>query len=96
MPIYRLSPLAEKDLFNIISTTIESWGNAQAKEYAQTMDAALVKLAQYPEFGRERNDVYNGARSFPVAKHIVFYQVTETGIDVARILHQRMDLSKHF
>ena len=45
MPIYRLSPLAEKDLFNIISTTIESWGNAQAKEHAQTMDVALVKLA---------------------------------------------------
>jgi toxin ParE1/3/4 len=96
MSNYRLSPLAEKDLFKIISTTIESWGSAQAKVYAQTIDAALLKLAQYPDFGRERNDVYNGARSFPVEKHIVFYQVSEKGIDVARILHQRMDPSKHF
>jgi len=96
MSNYRLSLLAEEDLFKIISTTIESWGNEQAKVYAQTIDAALLKLAQYPDFGRERNEIYNGARSFPVEKHIVFYQVSYIGIDVARILHQRMDLSKHF
>jgi len=96
MPTYRLSPLAEDDLYKIISTTINSWGNEQAKEYAQNIDAALIKLAQYPDFGRERNEVYNGAKSFPVEKHIVFYQVSDHGIDVARILHQRMDPSKHF
>jgi toxin ParE1/3/4 len=96
MPNYRLSPLAEEDLFKIILTTIESWGDSQARVYAQTIDAALLKLAQYPDFGRERNDIYNGARSFPVEKHIVFYQISDNGIDVARILHQRMDLSKHF
>jgi len=96
MPNYRLSPLAEEDLFKIISTTIESWGGDQAKVYAQTIDAALLRLAQYPSFGRERSEIYKGARSFPVEKHIVFYQVSDDGIDVARILHQRMDPSKHF
>ncbi|MEP1553610.1 type II toxin-antitoxin system RelE/ParE family toxin [Paraglaciecola sp.] len=92
----KLSPLAEEGLFKIISTTIKSWGNTQAKVYAQTLDAALLKLAQYPDFGKERNEVYSGAKSFPVEKHIVFYQVSDTGIDVARILHQRMAPSKHF
>jgi toxin ParE1/3/4 len=87
MHSYKLSPLAEEDLFKIISTTIESWGITQAKVYAQTIDAALLKLAQYPDCGRERSDVYTGARSFPVEKHIVFYQTNESGIDVARILH---------
>ncbi len=96
MSNYRLSPLAEKDLFRIISTTIESWGDTQAKVYAQTIDAVLLKLAQYPDFGRDRSDVYNGARSFPIEKHIVFYKVSDNGIDVARILHQRMDITKHF
>ena len=75
---------------------MSSWGNEQAKLYAQNIDAALIKFAQYPDFGRERNEVYNGAKSFPVEKHIVFYQVSDNGIDVARILHQRMDPSKHF
>jgi len=96
MPNYRLSPLAEEDLYKILSTTIESWGSKQAEQYAQSIDAALLKLAQYPDFGRERNEICKGAKSFPVEKHIVFYQVSDNGIDVARILHQRMDLSKHF
>jgi toxin ParE1/3/4 len=96
MPSYRLSPLAEEYLFKIISTTIESWGSTQAKVYAQTINAALSKLAQYPDFGREGSDVYDGAKSFPVEKHIVFYQISDIGVDVARILHQRMDPSKHF
>ena len=96
MPTYKLSPLAEEDLYKILSTTIESWGSAQAKIYAQTIDTALSKLAQYPDFGRERNEIYKDAKSFPVEKHIVFYQVSVSGIDVARILHQRMDPSKHF
>tara|TARA_R110000737_G_scaffold333054_1_gene350385 strand:+ start:599 stop:889 length:291 start_codon:yes stop_codon:yes gene_type:complete len=96
MPTYRLSPLAEEDLYKIISTTISSWGNEQAKVYAQNIDAALIKLAQYPDFGRERNEIYKDAKSFPVEKHIVFYRVSDNGIDVARILHQRMDPSKHF
>lgn len=93
---YRLSRLAEDDLFKIISSTIEAWGSEQARNYSQTIDAALLKLAQYPEFGRPRDELYKNARSFPIEKHIVFYQVSDTGIDVARILHQRMDLSKHF
>ncbi len=96
MPNYKLSPLAESDLYKIISSTIESWGNEQAKVYAQTIDAALLKLAEYPDFGRDRSEIYRGARSFPVEKHIVFYQVSDNGINVARIPHQRMDLSKHF
>lgn len=96
MTIYRLSPLAEEDLYKIITTTMSSWGNKQAKVYAQNIDAALIKLAQYPDFGRERNEIYKDAKSFPVEKHIVFYQVNDNGIDVARILHQRMDPSKHF
>ena len=93
---YRLSPLAEEDLLKIISSTIEAWGSEQAKIYSQSIDAALTKLAQYPEFGRQRDELYKNARSFPIEKHIVFYQLSDTGIDVARILHQRMDSSKHF
>jgi toxin ParE1/3/4 len=31
MPNYRLSPLAEEDLYKILSTTIESWGSTQAE-----------------------------------------------------------------
>lgn len=96
MSNYKLSPLAESDLHKIITSTIKSWGSEQAKIYAESLDSALIKLTQYPDFGRQRNELYPNARSFPIEKHIVFYCVTKSGIEVARILHQRMDPSKHF
>lgn len=96
MQSYKLSPLAESDLHKIITSTIETWGREQAKVYAQSLDSALVKLAHYPDFGRQRNELYADARSFPIEKHIVFYRKANDGIEVARILHQRMDPSKHF
>ena len=96
MASYKLAPLADEDLANIVATTIEAWGYEQAKAYIQVIDDALKKLAQYPTIGRQRVDVYANARSFPVEKHIVFYQSCDGGIEVARILHQRMDPSKHF
>lgn len=33
-----------------------SWGSTQAKVYAQTLDAALLKLVQYPDLSREGNE----------------------------------------
>ena len=35
MPIYRLSPLAEEDLYKITSTTMNLWSNEQAKVYGR-------------------------------------------------------------
>ncbi len=45
--------------------------------YAQTIDAALLKLAQYPDFDRERSDVYDGAKSFPVDKILSFIKLVK-------------------
>lgn len=90
MASYKLAPLADEDLAKIIATTIGTWG------YEQAIDNALNKLAQHPTIGRQRADVYANVRSFPVEKHVVFYQQCDGGIEIARILHQRMDPSKHF
>lgn len=96
MSNYKLSTLAEIYLHKIITSTIETWGSKQARIYAESLDAALIKLAQYPSFGRQRNELYPNALSFPIEKHIVFYCVSDEGVEVARILHQRMVPSKHF
>ena len=92
---YKLSCLAERDLENIIESTIQAWGVEQARNYALTIDHGLSKLAEVPELGRHRPELFKSALSFPIEKHIVFYRATANGIEVARILHQRMDFSQH-
>jgi toxin ParE1/3/4 len=72
IPNYRLSPLAEEDLYKILSTTIESWGSTQAELYAQSIDAALLKLAQYPTSVEKEMRYVRELKVFPW-KSILFF-----------------------
>jgi len=94
---YRLSPLAEADIREISATTITNWGSTQARAYLESLDKTMLTLAKNPELGRERSEVYAGARSFPSGKHVIFYRANAQGvIEIARVLHQRMDLLSQF
>jgi toxin ParE1/3/4 len=53
-------------------------------------------LAADPRLGRTCDEVRPGYRKYPVGSHVVFYRIARGGIDVARILHQRMDFERHF
>ena len=96
MPNYKLSFLAELDLFDIAESTIEDWGLKQAKKYALSIDVVLKKLTQHPELGLRRSELYKNARSFPIEKHIIYYCYVDGTVEVARILHQKMDPTVHF
>ncbi len=98
MASYRLSPLAEADLRGIAATAISRWGTTQARAYLADLDKTLRLLALQPELGRQRDEIAPGARSFPCGKHILFYRfapsdgIRPDGIEVARVLHQHMDV----
>jgi toxin ParE1/3/4 len=96
MPRFRLSKEAQADLNEIKSYSDTTWGKKQAKEYLSVIRGSLEKLAIYPEFGKTRNEIFDGLRSFSVARHIIFYRLGNTEIEVARILHNRMDVAVHF
>jgi toxin ParE1/3/4 len=73
------------------------WGSIQARAYLEGLDKTMRALADNPDLGRERTDIYDGARSFPCGKHVIFYRVFAEGvIEIARVLHQRMDVFGQF
>ena len=43
-----------------------------------------------------RDEIIEGLRSLGVGRHIIFYRLCKTEIEVARILHKRMDVTRHF
>ena len=96
MAEYRLSPLAEVDVREIAVTTISNWGAKQARAYLEKLHNTLMILANNPSLGRKRDEIAAGIRSFPSGKHIVFYLSADQCIEVARVLHQRMDPSSQF
>lgn len=90
----RLRPLAEADLEEIWFYTVEHWSIEQADIYVRDLVATMEHLARGDKTGR-LCIVMEGYFQYAVGSHIVFYRVTDTALDVTRVLHQRMDVERH-
>lgn len=57
----------------------------------------LSRIWDYSEerWGRQQAEVRPGYRSRAVGSHVVFYVISAGGVDVIRVLHQRMDPDRH-
>ena len=93
---YTISEYAEEDLLNIFLKSIKNWGSSKALEYSQMIDEAFTQLSENPDMGKSRDELFPGALSFPVGSHLIFYRKTDNQIEIARVLHKRMDYERHF
>ncbi len=62
--MYKLSKLAEEDIYQIARYTIQQFGVTQAKKYHNDLKQTFELLAKAPLIGRECNWVCNGMRRF--------------------------------
>lgn len=97
MPEYRLSRLALADLKSIGRYTAQQWGLKQADHYLDDLGGVLNLLAGNPALGRGCEPIRRGYRRMEHGRHVIFYRVRPegTGIDVIRILHERMLPVRH-
>ncbi|WP_241505919.1 type II toxin-antitoxin system RelE/ParE family toxin [Parahaliea mediterranea] len=52
-------------------------------------------LADSPEDGAACDSIKMGYRKFPNGSHVIFYRnLSDTEIEIVRILHKRMDLAR--
>ena len=100
----RLADQAALDLLDIATWTAENFGPRQAEHYAETMTLAIEALhdGPMPPGCKARDDIGPGIRTLHVARqgrkgrHFVVFKESEGQIiDVLRLLHDSMDLSKH-
>ncbi len=103
----RLTVAAEADVRDIALWTANCFGAAQARAYAATLSGAIRELAEGPAVpgARRREDIAKGIMALHVVRggrkgrHVVVYRVGAPAkppvIDVLRVLHEAMDLSRH-
>ncbi|MGH9897855.1 MAG: type II toxin-antitoxin system RelE/ParE family toxin [Pyrinomonadaceae bacterium] len=53
-------------------------------------------LLTYPEAGRARHDLLVNLRSCQVKSYLIFYQLTDDGIEIFRVLHGSRDIQQAF
>jgi toxin ParE1/3/4 len=93
---YSLSPRAQGDLEEIWTYTVRRWGIDQVALYTSQIGRDVAMLAAQPTMGRACPDIRAGYYKYPTGSHVLFYRVIAGGIDVVRILHERMDFGRHF
>ena len=100
----RLAAQAELDFSEIITWTIENFGERQAGTYAETLTLAIEALHDGPEqLGvKARDDIGPGISTLHLARQggsrrhfVVFSEAKDQYIDVLRLLHDSMDLARH-
>lgn len=95
MAEYRLSPAAEHDLESIFEYTIRQWGIEQANRYTDLLTAAFEELSQSPSAAPTCEHIRSGYRRRSVERHVIYFRITDYGIAVIRILHEKMDVQRH-
>lgn len=95
MSQYRLTPAAQRDLSSIWDFTQERWDARQAETYIAEIRAAIERLAADPGRGRACDEIRAGYQRYGIGSHLLFCVEGAGGVDVIRILHQRMDPTRH-
>ena len=108
MPRFRISGPARADLATTLATSLERWGEDGRARYAALLVAAMRVIARDPDgpTTRDRAAIVPGIRSFHLRHarrgpgvhdpvHIVFYRQTGSVIEIARVLHERMEPALH-
>jgi toxin ParE1/3/4 len=92
---YRLSQQAEKDLEDLWIYLAQQDEIGADRQVARLLDR-FPMLAQFPNMGRQRNELLTGLRSFPVKPYIIFYIILPERVEIVRILHQSRDIEGQF
>ena len=89
---YTFSPSANRDL-----AAIADWYEEKAPATGERLFAALRRqfqmLARFPGIGRDRSDLSPNLRSFVVSPYVIFFRPTASGVEIARVLHGRRNIT---
>ena len=94
MKRYRVSKEAENDLDDIFAY----WAERASLDIADRLIDAIVDrfwlLGEYPESGRECDDIKPGTRCFPAAKYLIYYRKMRRGVEIAHVFRGARDQRK--
>lgn len=96
MAKFHLSNKAVEDLDSIWLYTLETWSEDQADFYYHELVKACQDIANRPTYlDKEYQEIMPSLYGHHIYKHLIFYILVEDGVEIVRILHERMDFERH-
>ncbi|OMQ11545.1 type II toxin-antitoxin system RelE/ParE family toxin [[Flexibacter] sp. ATCC 35103] len=94
---YHLTNKAVEDLTNIWNYTYDEWSESQADKYYPLLLNSCKEIAENPNLGKKYDNITDKLLGFKSNEHIIFYQIiSNSEVEIIRILHRRMDLKSKF
>ncbi|KPM33858.1 Plasmid stabilization system [Croceitalea dokdonensis DOKDO 023] len=91
---FLLSNDADADLDKIFDYTEAEHDFNQAVKYFSDLDNLFEQLVKNPNLGKERKEIRKSIYSIVEQEHIIFYEIREEYVLIARVLHGRRDIPK--
>lgn len=92
---YSLSKQAQEEIFSTVDYISDDSPSA-AEKWLDQIEVVCGQLAGNPLMGRERPELGEGVRSFPVGKFIIFYQVRSAGVFIVHVVRGARRLEAYF
>ena len=88
------SPAAQADIDGIYDYTADNWGTTQAERYVGEIRDACLSVAKGGKRSQKVDHIRRGYRRLTVGSHFIFYKSSSAGIEIVRVIHQRMDAER--
>ena len=93
--MYRLTEAAASDIEEMLERSLLDFGEKRTQTYYDALARCLALLGANPEMGVTAEDIRPGYRRFAHESHVVFYTIDDEGVLIVRVLHKRMDATRH-
>jgi toxin ParE1/3/4 len=94
--VCRITPLASRDIEAIADYLAAQSGLSRAERFLTGIDATLQRIAEFPQMGRKRDELYSGLRSLSYEQYLIFYRLLNDDIEVLRVVSGYQDLTALF
>ncbi|BCS96811.1 hypothetical protein DSLASN_24430 [Desulfoluna limicola] len=95
MSSFRLTAKALEDFKSMGRHTQKKWGRDQRNTYLAKLNYSFHLLADQPFSGTASDNIREGYRVYHVGRHLIFYRLAPSHIEIIRILHEKMDAQIH-
>jgi toxin ParE1/3/4 len=81
---------AERDLDNIAKYTLEQWGDAQCAKYVDLLERTCTLIV--PQNIKHARAVPHRPQlqRWRCERHVIYFRAIRGGIEIVRVLHERM------
>jgi toxin ParE1/3/4 len=95
-PKFRLTQPAIQDIEQIADYIASRSGLDRADRFLSNLDAKFAKIAQFPNIGRQRDEILPLLRSLSIDNYLILYMPIGQDVEIFRVVSGYRDLSSLF